>query len=242
MNKTYIVIGAIALVVIAMMTKKKTPSKSSGKVKDNIKKINEELLSAGILPENVRKGILAVIGKESGFIPKWESTYKNTKNSRIRSIFPTRTGKLKDVELDLLKNNDRMFFDFVYDQVNGNKKNTDGYKYRGSGFNQLTGRGNYEKFGKLAGVNIIDEPELNNLVSVASKTIAQFFKSGLTSPKIEAKIKQLGKTSLSQLNVNDAIRLASNINAGLGRDLFSDLVSSEAMKAGKYLNDVNDAI
>jgi putative chitinase len=42
----------------------------------------------------------------------------------------------------------------------GNTVKGDGYLYRGRGVFQLTGRGNYIKYGKLIGRNLVDHPEL----------------------------------------------------------------------------------
>lgn len=42
----------------------------------------------------------------------------------------------------------------------GNLEPGDGYRFRGRGFVQLTGRTNYEKFGKLLSLDLVGQPEL----------------------------------------------------------------------------------
>jgi putative chitinase len=42
----------------------------------------------------------------------------------------------------------------------GNKKEGDGYKYRGRGLIQLTGRGNYQRYKDYSGIDVINSPEL----------------------------------------------------------------------------------
>lgn len=42
----------------------------------------------------------------------------------------------------------------------GNIYPGDGYKYRGRGLIQLTGRYNYTKYSKILGLNLVDEPEI----------------------------------------------------------------------------------
>lgn len=43
---------------------------------------------------------------------------------------------------------------------NGNEASGDGYKYKGSGFIQLTGKSNYEEFDKFVKDDIINNPDL----------------------------------------------------------------------------------
>ena len=43
---------------------------------------------------------------------------------------------------------------------NGNRNTGDGYKFRGRGFLQLTGRVNYKAFGDFIGVDLISNPDL----------------------------------------------------------------------------------
>jgi putative chitinase len=45
-------------------------------------------------------------------------------------------------------------------KVLGNTSAGDGYKYRGRGFCQITGKGNYEKFGKLLTLPLVEHPDL----------------------------------------------------------------------------------
>jgi putative chitinase len=47
----------------------------------------------------------------------------------------------------------------VYSYRLGNGRN-DGYKYRGRGFIQITGKVNYEKFSKLLNVDLVNDPDL----------------------------------------------------------------------------------
>lgn len=43
---------------------------------------------------------------------------------------------------------------------NGDKASGDGWKYRGQGYIQLTGKSNYKAFGDYIGVDLLKEPEL----------------------------------------------------------------------------------
>lgn len=58
----------------------------------------------------------------------------------------------------------------------GNSKVGDGEKYRGRGYVQLTGRDNYQRYGKILGVPLLNQPELANDASVAGRILAAFLK------------------------------------------------------------------
>jgi putative chitinase len=124
---------------------------------------------AAIRSPVLRNGIMAIVEHEGGFgALKPEMGYSRTGNQRIRSIFGQRVARLTERELSELKSNDRRFFNFVYNGSNsvgrqlGNIPDTDdGYNWRGRGPIQLTGRGNYDKYGRLAGYpEIMQDPSL----------------------------------------------------------------------------------
>jgi predicted chitinase len=57
----------------------------------------------------------------------------------------------------------------------GNTKPGDGYKYRGRGFIQITGRYNYTKYGERFGVDLINNPDLALDPTISAKILAAYF-------------------------------------------------------------------
>ncbi len=122
----------------------------------------------------LRAAIAAVCFGETGFQPRTEEGYAHTSNDRIREIFGSRVASLTDDQLDALKANDFAFFEAVYGGVWGlrNLGNTypgDGYKYRGRGGVQLTGRANYDHMASLTGLDLVNDPDLANTVENAAQ-------------------------------------------------------------------------
>ncbi len=150
----------------------------------NIVLIEEQMDAWGIFNIYARRGLLTIVGKESGFIPKSEYSYKGTPNNRLRSLFGSKLSKYSEEALTELKRNDVAFYEAIYGGRYGNKEYGDGYKYRGRGFNQNTFKSLYEKLSQALNLDLVSSPDLMNTPEVAAMAYMYFISNRFkTIPK-----------------------------------------------------------
>jgi predicted chitinase len=154
----------------------------------NIEKILADLIEKGITDPKMQAAILAVISKESGFTLGAEMDYTNTSPGRIRKIF-SKFSKSSDEEINRIKKSPTEFFNKIYGGKYGNSP-TEGFKYRGRGFNGLTFKSAYDSISKKIGMDLVNDPDKLNDPDVASKALAAYyedaFKTGAKLGKIQA--------------------------------------------------------
>jgi predicted chitinase len=191
--------------------------------------IASELKKLGITNPYLISGVLAVVSKESNFNRLSELTYANTDNGRIKAIFGSRVSALSDAQLTALKKDENKFFEAVYGGAFGaknlgNTKAGDGAKYKGRGYNQITGKANYDKVGKSIGVDLVSNPKLLETPEIAAKGIAAFFKMNLDllvkSGKFKARY--LIENPEKVTSASQGVNIAYDINAGNSKQRLSD--------------------
>ena len=82
----------------------------------------------------------------------------NYKPERLFQVFKKRVGTLENAKR-LCSQGAKAIGDFVYGGRLGNAKD-EGYKYRGRGIIQLTGKNNYEYYGKKLNIDLVNNSDL----------------------------------------------------------------------------------
>ena len=128
--------------------------------------------------------------------------------------------------VELVKKGAEAIGDVVYGGRMGNTKPGDGYKYRGRGYIQLTGKEAYEKLGKFIGVDLVGDPDKVNDPSIAAKIVPAFF----------LKFKGKRPENLEDINsVNTLVGAADpesvKKRVSLAGDFASKLASGESIQA-----------
>jgi predicted chitinase len=188
--------------------------------KTNIAYIIKRLSESEITNDFTKAAILSICSKESAFTPKSEKGYGNTPNERIRRIFGSRLDKYTEAELFALKSDDEAFFNAVYGGRNGNAAN-EGFKYRGRALNQLTFKNSYDKIGKQIGVDLINNPDKANQISVATDILIQYFKNFFAAAPLPILAHYNSKGLNDFKTLSDAVKAVYHANAGWGKSFAS---------------------
>jgi putative chitinase len=199
----------------------------------NAKAIISAAKSLGVTNKFAIAGILAIVSKESGFVPRSEASYAGTSGARIIKIFGSR-GYSAD-QWDVIKKNPEQFFNIVYGNKYGNGS-SDGYKYRGRGFNQITFKGNYEQYAKDTGLNLVNDPDLLNTVDAAAKCLIAFFKRGIKNAGSDKRSLYHFTDINSFKNLDDATGAMYHANAGWGKKYSEVIADSTGGRKKAFAN------
>lgn len=140
----------LAVSVEAALVSKLFPFTRTSSIATNLPYVSAALAAFGLTDGNMVAVALGTIRAETeGFVPIAE----------LPSHFNTLAGQAPFS---------------AYERKLGNKTPGDGARYRGRGFVQLTGRENYEKYGKALGVSLAENPDIACAPEVAACLLAVF--------------------------------------------------------------------
>ena len=229
-------------------TKPKTP-KLSDRVKDpqnlkqdvrsNLGDVKSAMMKRGEIDENYLTSTLANVMKETGGINKTEdlSGYAKTSNERIKKIFGDRAKNLSDEQLNQVKSSEQSMAEMMYGGKFGKKHlgNTepgDGWKYRGRGYIQLTGKKNYmdASMAIYGDDRLVENPDLITQSSqVSAEVTAWFMERG---KKNLAKKMDIPRNNMTR---DEADLLATSVIAGGDVSKKSDYIKNELLnKVSRY--------
>jgi putative chitinase len=146
-----------------------------------MQRVRAELTAAGITDPVEQANVLAQIEAESALKPRSESLKYSGK--RLYELFGPnqKRNKVRFKTLDEAKaaaaKGEEHIASLLYDGRKdlGNDKEGDGWKFRGRGFIQLTGKDNYRRYGKRIGVDLEANPDLANDPEIATKLAVAYF-------------------------------------------------------------------
>lgn len=191
----------------------------------NARLIVKSLNTFGVTNQFFQAGILACVSKESDFIPKNENL--NYTEARILQLWTHVTPE----QAKAIAMNPEAMGNFMYGGKYGNSP-TEGYKYRGRGFNQITFKGNYEKYSKLTGKDLVTNPDLLNETQEAADSLAAFFSTEFIAGLHINQFAKFGVTKSEDIKDNDhGVKVAIQINGGRGTDFANPILQEGYKKA-----------
>lgn len=125
---------------------------------------------------------------------KTETGFKSSEESgkytydRARTVFPKYAQQITNLQNQSNKKGSdfvdpRQLFNITYGGRMGNTAADDGYKYRGRGLIQLTGKNNYIKYGNMLGIDLVNNPDLAADPEIAAKIAALYYKTSGAADK-----------------------------------------------------------
>lgn len=145
--------------------------------KTNIDSLKKVLANNGLNSTTALASVLAIVGGESRWDGSREEDFRYSP-ARLSQVFPNLTAD-QNARAVAAKTR-KEFFSIVYGEYRpdrvGNRNVQDGGLYYGRGYLQLTGYGNYKKYGDLIGVDLVNKPELAADPDTAAKITAAYIK------------------------------------------------------------------
>lgn len=132
---------------------------------------------------------LAQIGHESNDCRNLEENLRYTSAKRLMKVWPRRFKTEEDAASYV--NNPEALANLVYGDRMGNTEEGDGWKYRGRGLIQLTGKDNYLKASEAFGLDFIKNPDLLLDRSIAASVSAWWFNTHTTGVDITKVTRQI---------------------------------------------------
>ena len=180
----------------------------------NAASLSSALGNAGITSKTAQANILAQISAESGGVAKSENM--NYTPESLLKAFPNQVKTIEQAK-SIVAQGPEAIGNVVYGGRMGNAAD-EGYKYRGRGLIQLTGKNNYAKFGQLVGVDLVKDPDLANDPDIAQKIAVAYFKEaekrGVNLNDINQVGKAVGYQDAGGVETAKRAQIAQNIQAG----------------------------
>lgn len=154
----------------------KVVSVSAAKVKDALMKA---MAAAGITNPTEQAMFMAQMDHESGGF-KSLSENLNYRASSLMKVFRKYFSSEADAQATAQAGPEAIA-NRVYGGRMGNTAPGDGFKYRGRGVIQLTGKANYERYGKMIGVDLVNNPDLASDPDVAAKIAVAYWRDRVPS-------------------------------------------------------------
>ena len=121
--------------------------------------------AAGITRPQELANFMAQVGHESGGLRQLEESFRYTQSveqisGKVRSALREGREPLEAARLEALAGRSERLAELMYGGRMGNDEAGDGYRYRGRGYIQLTGKNQYANAGEALDLDLVGQPDL----------------------------------------------------------------------------------
>ena len=135
--------------------------------------LNSAFKKYSITDTNEAAMFLAQTTHESNDYKRLEESF-NYRPERLFQVFKKRVGTIEKAK-ELCSQGSEAIANFVYGGRLGNSQD-EGYKYRGRGIIQLTGKNNYKYYGEKLNIDLVNSPDLAKEPNIAIEIALLFWK------------------------------------------------------------------
>lgn len=179
----------------------------------------------GITNPYMQAAILAILWKESRIQPVRENM-KYTSAERLRFVFQSKFKGKDDAFVNQFVNNPEKLANYVYGGKYGNTAPGDGYKYRGGGYNGITFKSAYERYGDMTGYDLVGNPDLLRDPAISADAVAAYYEDTLKQMP-----KYMGINANDVQDIATAVRGAMRATAGWASSVEGNVFKEGEAKA-----------
>ncbi|WMC11772.1 hypothetical protein PU634_05235 [Oceanimonas pelagia] len=143
--------------------------KRSANYAKNRSALEKQMAASGITDPAEQAMFMAQMDHESGGMTSLEESFNYRNADRLMAVSATARKKGPKAVQAAIDQGPEAVAELMYGGRMGNTEPGDGYKFRGRGFTQLTGRNNYEAASKDLGIDLVNNPDMAADPEVAAK-------------------------------------------------------------------------
>ena len=200
---SWVVGGKDCTTLVAKQLKSIMPDAKQANIQKYLKPLNNAMREFQISTENRQQAFIAQLAHESN---RLKDSQENL-NYSVEGLKKTFKKYFKTDELaKQYARKPEKIANYVYANRNGNgsEASGDGWKYRGRGLIQLTGKANYHAVGQALGINLESNPDLALIPQNSARIAAYFWYSkGLNKLADQGNLKKITKIINGGLNGYD---------------------------------------
>ncbi|MGL5947912.1 MAG: glycoside hydrolase family 19 protein [Aeromonas sp.] len=151
--------------------------KKSAAYAQNRTALEQQMTRTGMTDPTERALFLAQMDHESGGLTQLEERFNYSSAENVMKVSATARGKGAAAVNAARAQGPEALAELMYGGRMGNTEAGDGYKFRGRGFTQLTGRDNYAAASRDLGVDLVNNPDLAASPEMAAKIATWYWQS-----------------------------------------------------------------